>query len=112
MTSLRAPARSLFLWIWIAVTTATGAGRPDAQAQAGTTAVERLREDQRNFTLDLTPPDLSAFDLLGINPTEVTRPGTVRELAAALANGISSSGQITPGLALEWAPGQTFGAAT
>jgi hypothetical protein len=112
MTSLRAPARSLFLWIWIAVTTATVAGRPEAQAQTGPPAVESLKEDQRNFTLDLTPPDLSAFALLGINPTEVTRPGTVRELAAALANGISSSGQITPGLALEWAPGQTFGAAT
>jgi hypothetical protein len=92
-----------------AVISLSGAG---ARAQGAAATMADLKRDQRNFTLDLTPPDLSAFALLGTNPSEVARPGTVRELAAALANGVSSSGQITPGLALEWAPGQTFGAAT
>lgn len=61
-----------------------------------------------DYTLDLAPPDLSAFALLGINPNQVTRPGTVRELSAAVLNGVRSDGTLTPGIAIEWSPITTW----
>lgn len=57
-----------------------------------------------SYQLDLTPPDLSAFALLDVNPNQVTRPGTVRELSAALLNGVKPDGTIVPGVAIEWSP--------
>lgn len=57
--------------------------------------------------IDFAIPDLGAFTLLGITPATVSRPGNVKEFAADVLGVASTGGQITPGIAIEWAPYQT-----
>ncbi|MCB2230652.1 hypothetical protein KQH82_08045 [bacterium] len=58
---------------------------------------------------DFAPPDLSAFTLLGVSPTNVARPSSVRELAISTVNASGGgSGTIAPDLAVEWSPYTTF----
>jgi hypothetical protein len=57
---------------------------------------------------DFSIPDASAFSLLGINPSKITRPSSTKELASALVNAASSGKSISPGIAIEWAPMLTF----
>lgn len=64
-------------------------------------------EGKNDYALKLSPPDLSAFSLLDINPSQVARPATARELAMAVVNSVGVDGTIQPGLAVEWAPFQT-----
>jgi hypothetical protein len=49
-------------------------------------------------------PDAPAFVFLNTSPTKISRPGTARELAVALANGLDSSGKAQQGLALDVIP--------
>lgn len=64
--------------------------------------------DTVDVGIDFAPPDLSAFALLGVSPNEVTRPGSVKELALALLNISGDGGSIAPGIAIEWSPARTF----
>ncbi len=59
--------------------------------------------------IDFSIPDLSAFTMLGVNSNQISRPNTVKELSAALLNSAGSLGSIATGVAVEWAPAQTFG---
>lgn len=59
--------------------------------------------------IDFSPPDLSAFTLLGVNSNAVTRPGNLKELSVAFLNAASINGKITPGVAIEWSPYHTIG---
>ncbi|MGH7675451.1 MAG: hypothetical protein ACREMV_09280, partial [Gemmatimonadales bacterium] len=54
--------------------------------------------------VDLTVPEAPAFVLLGVAPSEVSRPGNVRELGVALLNGVDKSGRLRAGLAVTAAP--------
>jgi hypothetical protein len=46
-------------------------------------------------------PDAPAFTFLNASPTRVSRPGTARDLAVALADGIDSLGRARQGFALD-----------
>lgn len=54
--------------------------------------------------IDFSIPDIPAFTALGVSPSQVSRPGTLRELAASLASGLSPTGGVQSGLALEVDP--------
>lgn len=58
--------------------------------------------------VDFSVPDLAAFTLLGFNVDQVARPGNVKELSAALISAVGRGGRINQGMAVEWAPFQTF----
>ena len=62
--------------------------------------------------IDFSPPDLSAFTLLGVNSNSVARPGNLKELSVAFLNAASMNGKITPGIAIEWSPFHTFGSSS
>src|SRR4051812_11169208 len=57
---------------------------------------------------DFSIPDASAFSLLGITPNKVTRPSSAKEVSASLLNIAEGGSNISPGIALEWAPFTTF----
>ena len=57
-----------------------------------------------DYFIDFAVPDLSAFTMLGVDGSRVSRPGNVRELAVALQNGFGTSGTLEQGLGLEVAP--------
>jgi hypothetical protein len=46
-------------------------------------------------------PESPAFTFLGTTPAEVTRPGSVRDLALALINGVDADGRVVSGFAME-----------
>lgn len=49
-------------------------------------------------------PESPAFVFLGASPTEVTRPGAVRDFGVALISGIDEEGRVRQGVALEATP--------
>jgi hypothetical protein len=49
-------------------------------------------------------PQSPAFTFLGTTPTKVTRPGSIRDLGAALTNGIDADGKAVQGVAVESSP--------
>jgi hypothetical protein len=49
-------------------------------------------------------PESPAFLFLRISPTEVTRPGSVRDFGAAILSGINEEGDLQQGVALETTP--------
>lgn len=49
-------------------------------------------------------PESPAFTFLNVTPAEISRPGSVRAFGAAVLDGISASGEIKQGLALDFAP--------
>lgn len=77
---------------------------PEARAQTDTskTSVDDLY-------IDFPIPDITAFSLLGVNPSNIARPASVKEFSAALLNAAGLTGSITSGVAVEWAPFQTIG---
>ena len=61
-----------------------------------------------DFYIDFSVPDITAFSILDIEPSTISRPGSVKEFAMGLTNFVSKSGELRPGLAVEWAPFKTF----
>jgi len=53
---------------------------------------------------DLAIPESAAFTVLGITPAKVTKPGTLPELAAGVANGVDSHGKLQNGVAIDVNP--------
>jgi hypothetical protein len=51
--------------------------------------------------------DLSAFSMLGITPQKITKPGSTKELEAAILN-LTVLDKLTSGIAIEWSPYTTF----
>jgi hypothetical protein len=60
------------------------------------------------FEMDYTVPQTPAFDFLGASPSQVARPGTLRDLGVDLFNGIGSDGTVKQGFALEVRPTPLF----
>ncbi|MBN8697343.1 MAG: hypothetical protein J0L87_12500 [Bacteroidetes bacterium] len=61
-------------------------------------------EETTELTLDeLSSPNLPAFTILGLNPTEVNKPTTARALALSFANSFENKG-LASDLALEFTP--------
>lgn len=58
--------------------------------------------------VDLTVPSAPAFSVLGVNPQNVMRPSTPRELATSFLSGVDANGNFQSGLALEMAPYMLF----
>lgn len=73
---------------------------PDALAQNQGEPASRLDP----YYVDFSVPDLSAFTLLGVESSRISRPGNVRALSSALTNSLSSFGE--KGTGLEVAPFQ------
>jgi hypothetical protein len=67
-------------------------------------------DDLPKQRLDFSVPDVPAFTALGVSPTQVSRPTSVRELAASLATGLDRNGHVQSGLAVEIAPVKLFAA--
>jgi hypothetical protein len=61
-----------------------------------------------DYYIDFSIPDIGAFTLLNIKPDNITTPGSPKELGASILNVVSSKDKITPGLAIDWSPYQTF----
>ena len=55
--------------------------------------------------LDTSVPDAPAFTILGITPSQITRPRTPNEAGAALGTAIGMDGKLHAGAAIEFAPG-------
>jgi hypothetical protein len=55
-------------------------------------------------SIDLAVPDSPAFAVLGVSPSNVERPGSPRELALSLLNGVDANGNFQTGMAVETAP--------
>jgi len=70
---------------------------PSASRAAGTVTADDLK-------IDFAVPEVPAFTLLDVSPTKVERPGSVRDLVLALANGVTASGGLQTALAIEVAP--------
>jgi len=60
------------------------------------------------YYVDFAVPDVGAFTLLNTTPDHVSTPGTPKEFAMSLLNAVGNNQDITPGLAIEWAPMKTF----
>jgi hypothetical protein len=54
--------------------------------------------------LDLSVPDIPAFTALGVSPSTISRPDNIKDLVSALSTGVSPTGAIQSGLALEVSP--------
>jgi hypothetical protein len=61
-----------------------------------------------DFYIDFSVPDLGAFTLLNTKPDNISTPGNTKEFAASLLNVVSGGSNISPGLAIDWAPAKTF----
>ncbi len=57
---------------------------------------------------DFSIPDLTAFTLLDVNPNNVSRPANSKEFQGGIIDIASGGKNISPGIALEWAPFITF----
>lgn len=64
--------------------------------------------DINDFYIDFAVPDPSAFTLLDVSSEAVSRPATPKELGAQFLNAAGDGKEIRSGIALEWAPVQTF----
>jgi hypothetical protein len=64
---------------------------------------------QASFSnIDLSVPESPAFTVLGVTPNAVVRPGTPREFASSLLNGLDKNGNFQTGLAIDTAPFMLF----
>lgn len=55
-------------------------------------------------------PEIPAFVLLGVAPSDIARPTTARELAVGLSNVVDSTGQARQGVGINFQPWFVFGA--
>jgi hypothetical protein len=53
-------------------------------------------------------PESPAFTVLGVTPNAIARPGTPREFATSLLNGLDKNGNFQTGLAIDTAPFMLF----
>ncbi|MBK8058921.1 MAG: hypothetical protein IPK33_14095 [Gemmatimonadetes bacterium] len=85
-------------WLQLAATTALLAPVGRALAQGG--AHSGPQKARSVFAV----PEVPAASLLDDASLQITRPGTMQDLASALINGIDRTGHVRQGLALEIAP--------
>jgi hypothetical protein len=83
---------------------AQAGGQPaDGSSSSNAVATLTLRASS-----DLSVPASPAFAALGMSPSNIQRPGTVRELVAAVAQGFDSNGKPKNGVAIDLAPMPMF----
>ena len=58
--------------------------------------------------IDFSPSDLSAFTLLSVTGSEISRPTTTNELTAEILTLTSNAPNLPSGVAIEWSPWHTF----
>jgi len=83
-------------------------------AQSAPTSMEKAAEagsikdtDKLNQgNIDFLVPSSPAFHILGVKPTDISRPGSPRDLAIALLEGTDPNGNLQSGVALDMAPYQ------
>lgn len=56
---------------------------------------------------DFSTTELTAFSMLGITPQRITKPGSAKEIEAAILN-MTALNKIVSGIAIEWSPYTTF----
>lgn len=88
-----------FLAICLPASAQQAAG--DAADAAKATAFDIVKKYGQ---VDLTVPTSPAFSILGIAPTDVERPGTLRALGTSLLRGVDENGKAKTGLAIDVAP--------
>lgn len=71
---------------------------------SGPARADNAGADLEQRRLDLSLPTIPAFTALGVSPSTVSRPGTVREFSSALANGVNPNGELQSGIAVEASP--------
>jgi hypothetical protein len=62
----------------------------------------------KDFYLDFATPEISAFSIMDIEPSAISKPGNIKEFALGITNFVNSKGDLRTGLAVEWAPLMTF----
>lgn len=68
------------------------------------TTVAAAQTDTLTKAVTYSVPSSPAFALIGTSPSEVSRPGTARELAIGLVSAIDTAGALVQGFALELSP--------
>lgn len=91
---MRAPRRASLRLPVIAALVAVGACASSAAGQSGAPKAKSI----------FAVPEIPAASFLDDASLQVTRPGTMQDLASALINGIDRTGHVRQGLALEVAP--------
>lgn len=71
-------------------------------AKSGFAQTDSLTID--DFYIDFATPDVSAFGLLQLNSDAIVRPGNLKEFGVALSSMANKSGDLTPGIGIEYAP--------
>lgn len=90
-----------------------GASNPGANAAAQAPAASTLTKDAFQKVADLTQIDTSvpsspAFNVLGIAPEKVDRPGAPRDFVTALAKGLGPDGKMLQAVAVDFSPASLF----
>lgn len=57
-----------------------------------------------DFYLDLNAPEITAFSLLDVKKEDIETAGSIKELLINVEDVITNTGEVKPGLAVEWAP--------
>jgi len=86
--------------VTVAAIVLTGA-TSSARAQIDTAG---LREERSVPELLTAVPENAAFIYLGITPTNISRPGSIRDFGAAVLNLVDENGNVRSGFALEASP--------
>jgi hypothetical protein len=84
------------------VAPAWGQAQEDEEEKPDEEDAEEVKRDFKR--MDLGVPAVPALVALGISAEKVTRPGTIRDLSTAIANGMDGDGAFHSGLAIEIAP--------
>jgi hypothetical protein len=108
----------------VSTTSAAGLPAPPPPVPQGTPTLGNLlqgiaglipgatKDLQASFSnIDLSVPESPAFTVLGVTPNAIVRPGTPRELATSLLNGLDKNGNFQTGLAIDTAPYMLFNGA-
>jgi hypothetical protein len=72
------------------------------------TAVSARAQSLDDLYLDLAVPDFPGMGVLKLNAARVSRPGPIKELAVSLLSVVDEGRTVSPGVALAWAPKETF----
>jgi hypothetical protein len=89
---------------------AAGAATPSPSPSAtpndciSTSPAEKSKCDLHTTIAEIVAPDAPAFTILGINPTNVSKPSSPAELAASVINAFDDNGHFQSGAALDVVP--------
>ncbi len=80
-------------------------------AQVSLAQAQQSKNDSLTISdlyIDLNTPEITAFSILNIGSEEIETAGSIKEFITTIDNYIDDKGNLKPGLALEWAPFQTY----